>query len=60
MMERKEIDFGGRPLIIETGHIAKQANGAVLVRQGDTVVMAAVVATTAPAPDLGFFPLMAD
>ncbi|HUU44826.1 MAG TPA: polyribonucleotide nucleotidyltransferase, partial [Acidobacteriota bacterium] len=60
MVERIELEFGGRPFSIETGHIARQANGVALVRHGDTIVMAAVVATKEPVPDRGFFPLMVD
>lgn len=59
-MERIQIDLGGRPFSFETGHIARQANAAVLCRHGDTVVMAAVVASKEPLPDRGFFPLTVD
>ena len=37
-MNRFEMELAGRPLVIENGQLAKQANGAVLVRYGDTVV----------------------
>jgi len=60
MIERIQIEFGGRPFVIETGHVAKQANGAAIVRHGDTMVLAAVVATKDPVPDRGFFPLSVD
>ncbi|MBI3871568.1 MAG: polyribonucleotide nucleotidyltransferase [candidate division Zixibacteria bacterium] len=59
-MERVELDFGGRPFSIETGHVARQANGAALVRHGDTVVMAAVVASKEPLLGRDFFPLQVD
>jgi polyribonucleotide nucleotidyltransferase len=59
-MERIELQFGGRPFSLETGHVAKQANGAVMVRHGDTVVLAAVVASKEPIANKGFFPLMVD
>ncbi len=56
-MEKKfEMDFGGRKLVLETGKLAKQANASVLVRYGDTVVLAAVTASKEP-KDLDFFPL---
>ncbi|OEG00448.1 polyribonucleotide nucleotidyltransferase [Vulcanibacillus modesticaldus] len=57
-MEKKvyEIDLAGHPLVIETGQLAKQANGSVLVRYGDTVILAAVTASKEP-KDLDFFPL---
>ncbi|HFD0540624.1 polyribonucleotide nucleotidyltransferase [Enterococcus faecium] len=48
--------WGGRPLQIEFGQLAKQANGAVLVRYGDTVVLSAAVASK-EAKDTDFFPL---
>jgi len=57
-MEKRvyELDLAGRKLSIETGQLAKQANGAVLVRYGDTAVLAAVTASKEP-KDLDFFPL---
>ncbi len=51
-----EQDLGGRKLQIETGELAKQANGSVLVRYGDTAVLVAVTASKEP-KDLDFFPL---
>ncbi|GAB4322196.1 MAG: polyribonucleotide nucleotidyltransferase [Candidatus Zixiibacteriota bacterium] len=59
-MERLELEFGGRPYFFETGHVARQANGSVICRHGDTMVLAAVVATKEPPPDRGFFPLSVD
>ncbi len=55
-MERIEIDYQGFPLALETNHIAKQANGSILVTYGNTVVL---VAATADAADskADFFPL---
>ncbi len=47
----------GRKLQIETGRLAKQADGAVLVRYGDTVVLTAAVSEKVAKPDMGFFPL---
>ncbi|GBF11288.1 MULTISPECIES: polyribonucleotide nucleotidyltransferase [Tepidibacillus] len=57
-MDKKvyQMDLAGRPLIIETGQLAKQANGAVLIRYGDTAVLVAVTASK-DAKDLDFFPL---
>jgi polyribonucleotide nucleotidyltransferase len=56
-MEKKvRMDLGGRPLEMETGRLAKQANGAVLVRYGETVVLCTVTASSEP-KDLDFFPL---
>ena len=54
---KKEITWGGRPLSIETGKIARQAGGAVVVTYGETIVLATVVADKTPKPDLDFFPL---
>ena len=52
--------INGRTLTIETGEIAKQANGSALVRYGDTVVLAAATAATEDRGDLDFFPLTVD
>jgi polyribonucleotide nucleotidyltransferase len=56
MQHRVEMDLAGRPLVIETGKIAKFANGSVTVRYGDTVVLCTVTASKEP-KDLDFFPL---
>ncbi len=53
----KEIEIAGRTLSLETGRLAKQADGAILVRYGDTVLLTTVVAARQAAPDRGFFPL---
>ncbi|MBB5073372.1 polyribonucleotide nucleotidyltransferase [Bartonella callosciuri] len=52
-----EIEWAGRPLIIETGKIARQADGAVIATYGETIVLATVVSTKNPKPDQDFFPL---
>ncbi|OME80046.1 polyribonucleotide nucleotidyltransferase [Paenibacillus sp. FSL A5-0031] len=56
MVQRIEMMVGGRPLSIETGRLAKQANAAVTVQYGDTVVLCTVTASAGP-KDLDFFPL---
>ena len=56
-ISREEIDWGGRPLILETGRIARQADGAVLATYGDTIVLATVVADRSPKAGIDFFPL---
>lgn len=56
MEKRYEYDLGGRPLVIETGKLAKQANGSVMVRYGDTAVLATATASNEP-KNLDFFPL---
>src|SRR6202158_5162400 len=52
-----EIDWGGRPLTLETGKIARQADGSVLATYGETVVLATVVGAHAPREGVDFFPL---
>src|SRR5881296_130517 len=59
-MSTRTIDFGGRPLIIETGKIAKQADGSVTVRYGDTVVLVTATAERKERPGMGFLPLTVD
>ncbi|MBU2291298.1 MAG: polyribonucleotide nucleotidyltransferase, partial [Alphaproteobacteria bacterium] len=56
-IKRKTIEWAGRPLTLETGRIARQADGAVLATYGETVVLATVVYGRAPKPGLDFFPL---
>jgi len=55
-----EIDFAGRPLVIETGKMAQLANGSCLVRYGETVVHVAVTASPKPREGVDFFPLSVD
>ena len=54
---RKELDWGGRKLVLETGKIARQADGAVMVTYGETKVLCTVVGEKLPRPGLDFFPL---
>ena len=54
---RKEIEWGGRTLTLETGKVARQADGAVIATYGGTKVLCAVVGEKAPKPGLDFFPL---
>jgi polyribonucleotide nucleotidyltransferase len=53
----EELEWGGRTLRFETGRMARQADGAVLVTYGETTVLATVVAEHSPKPGLDFFPL---
>ncbi|RAV03556.1 polyribonucleotide nucleotidyltransferase [Paenibacillus sp. YN15] len=55
-MEQMKLEIGGRTLVLETGKLAKQANGAVMARYGDTAVLCTVTASKDP-KDLDFFPL---
>ena len=54
---KKEIIWGGKKLSIETGKIARQADGAVILTSGDTVILATVVGAKKAKPDIDFFPL---
>src|SRR3989440_3572219 len=60
MIHRQEAVIGGRVMSIETGRVAEQANGAVLVRYGDTVILATVVGSDEPREGIDFFPLTVD
>src|SRR6201996_7562404 len=56
-VHKESFEWGGRTLTLETGRIARQADGAVLVTYGDTAVLCAVTAAKQPKPDIDFFPL---
>src|ERR1700748_687367 len=60
MLHTVEIDLDGQKITLETGKIAKQANGAVVVRSGDTVVLVSACANEEPKPNAAFFPLTVD
>src|SRR5215467_15583123 len=60
MYHKVQIDFHGRPLSIEVGRLAKQANGAALVQYGETVVLATAVASQTARAGIDFFPLTCD
>ena len=60
MTIKLECEFGGKHLSIETGRIARQANGAVIVRCGDTVVLVTAVASKKSREGINFFPLTVD
>src|SRR5262252_8540731 len=55
-----EVDLGTRKITLETGKMAKQANGSVVVRSGDAVVLATACMADQPKPNAGFFPLTVD
>ena len=57
---KKEFQYGDIPVALETGRIARQATGAVLVSMGDTVVLVTCVASKTARPDQDFFPLTVD
>jgi len=56
-VHRKEIVWGGRKLVLETGKVARQADGAVMVTYGETTVLCTAVAQKTPKPGIDFFPL---
>ena len=60
MIHSMEMELGGKTLSIETGRMAKQADGAVFVRYADTAVLATVVAAKEAIEDRGFFPLQVE
>ncbi|HPP73672.1 MAG TPA: polyribonucleotide nucleotidyltransferase, partial [Armatimonadota bacterium] len=60
MTNKIEFELGGRTVAIETGKLAKQANGSVIVSCGDTVVLAAATMSDLPREGTDFFPLTCD
>ena len=60
MFVREGVNFGGKELSIETGRMAKQADGAVVVRYGDTMVLVTAVASMGVRPGVDFMPLTVD
>src|SRR5216683_5433596 len=60
MVHTFEVDLNGRKITLETGKMAKQANGAVVVRSGDSVVLVTACANADPKPGANFFPLTVD
>ena len=58
--QKFESDYAGQPLTVETGHVAEQANGAVMIRCRDTVVLVTATANKAPREGIDFFPLTCD
>src|ERR687884_1120715 len=60
MLHTVEIDLGGNTITLETGRVAKQANGSVVVKAGDSVVLVTACMAENPKPGAGFFPLTVD
>ncbi|HEX4755607.1 MAG TPA: polyribonucleotide nucleotidyltransferase [Candidatus Dormibacteraeota bacterium] len=58
--QKFESDYAGQPLIVETGHVAEQANGALFIRCRDTVVLVTATANRTPREGIDFFPLTCD
>ena len=56
-VHRKELDWGGRRLVLETGKVARQAAGSVVVQYGDTIVLCTATAASSMKPGIDFFPL---
>ena len=60
-MQRKfQMNLAGRPLVIETGHLAQFATGSCLVRYGDTVILTTATASDSPRDGIDYFPLSVD
>src|ERR1700677_4160594 len=60
MLHSVEVDLGGRIITIESGKMAKQANGAVIIRSGESVVLVTACTAPEPKPNANFFPLTLD
>lgn len=58
--ESMSVSVGGREITFETGKIARQANGSVILRSGETMLLATACASSAPLPDVDFLPLKVD
>ena len=56
-VHRKEVMWGGRPLVMETGKVARQADGAVMITYGGTQVLCTAVAAKSEKPGMDFFPM---
>ena len=56
-IHREEIDWAGRKLVLETGKVARQADGAVVATYGESTVLATVVSAKEPKPGIDFLPL---
>ena len=54
---KKEVDFGGKKISLETGKVARQADGAIIATCGETVVIATVVGAKKVNPETDYFPL---
>ena len=59
-MIKKSIELSGKPLTIETGRLAKQADGSILITYGETILLVAVTSSKGEDEDRGFFPLSVD
>ena len=60
MVKKIEVPFGNNVLSLESGFVAKQSDGSIWARVGDTVVLATVVSSKEPREDIDFFPLICD
>ncbi|MGH9673772.1 MAG: hypothetical protein ACRD44_11385, partial [Bryobacteraceae bacterium] len=60
MIHKVEIELDGRSITLETGRVAKQANGAVMVRDAGAAVLVTACANEEPKPGAAFFPLTVD
>src|SRR6202163_4885336 len=60
IVNKTQLEIGGRTLTVETGHVAQQASGAVTVRMGDTMLLVTAVMGSTPREGIDFFPLTCD
>jgi polyribonucleotide nucleotidyltransferase len=60
MKQTQEITLNGKPFTFETGRLAKQADGSVMVRYADTMVLATVVCSRTPREGIDYFPLQVE
>ncbi|NMB33197.1 MAG: polyribonucleotide nucleotidyltransferase [Clostridium sp.] len=60
MQKNFSMELAGRKLVVETGRLAQQANGSVLIRYGDTVIISTATASSEPREGIDFFPLSVD
>src|ERR1700730_14883501 len=58
--QKFETELAGKRLTVETGHVAEQANGAIMIRAGDTMLLVTAVASRQPREGIDFFPLTCD
>ncbi|MFQ5481739.1 MAG: polyribonucleotide nucleotidyltransferase, partial [Nitrospinaceae bacterium] len=60
MQQKVQVEIDGKTISIESGNLAKQANGSVVIRQGDTMVLVTATMANSPREGINFFPLTVD
>ena len=56
-VHKEEVEINGKKIILETGKVARQADGAIIATSGETVILATVVGAKKVNPDMDYFPL---